>query len=75
MKLAEALLERKGAKECIDSLRERIKSSALIQEGDSPPENPEELLKELTVAVEQLGKLIRAINRSNNVAQLLDHTT
>lgn len=75
MKLAEALLERKGAKDRIDSLRERIKSAALVQEGDTPTERPEELLKELTLAVEQLGELIRAINRTNNVARLPDETT
>jgi len=75
MKLAEALLERKGAKDRVDSLRDRIKSSALVQEGDSPTENPEELLNDLAVAIERLGQLIRAINRTNNVTKLSDNTT
>ena len=75
MKSAEALLERKGAKDRIDSLRERIKSSALAQEGDTPTESPEELLNELNAAVDQMGALIRAINRTNNAAQLADDTT
>ncbi len=47
MKLAEGLVLRKDTKKRIEQLRERLKLSALVQEGEEPAENPHDLLAEL----------------------------
>jgi len=65
MKLAEALVLRADTQKLIEQLRERLKISALIQEGDEPPENPQTLLEELERLFGQLETLISAINRTN----------
>lgn len=65
MKLAEALILRADAQTRIQQLRERLARSARIQEGDTPPENPQELLEEVTRVVEQLNGVIKQINRTN----------
>ena len=70
MKLAEALLERKGLKERIDSLRYRAGQSALVQEGDAPAEPPLDLLREEFELVAQWGVMVRRINATNNQAAL-----
>lgn len=75
MKLAEALLERKDLKTKIENLRARAVQNALVQEGDAPAESPTELLREMDDAVEQMGVLVRRINATNNVTQLVDGTT
>jgi hypothetical protein len=65
MKLAEALVLRADAQRRIEQLRERLKISALIQEGDDPPENPQILLEDLERLFVQLEALIASINRTN----------
>ncbi len=65
MKLAEALVLRADVQRRIEQLRERLKISALIQEGDEPPENPQILLEELERLFGQLEMLIASINRTN----------
>jgi len=75
MKLAEALLERKSLMEKVEKLRERLVQNALVQEGDAPSEQPQELMVELDETVAQLEVLIKRINATNNVAQLPDGTT
>lgn len=49
----------------VAQLKERIKESAKVQEGDEPCDNVEELYKELDEAVVQLEDLIYRINISN----------
>ena len=44
MKLAEALILRADAKKRLLQLQERLKRSARVQEGDTVPESPTELL-------------------------------
>ena len=44
MKLAEALVLRADVQKRIEQLRNRLRQSALVQEGETPPENPQELL-------------------------------
>ena len=56
---------RADLKQRVDLLRGRLQSSALIQEGDAPPEDPQALLAELELLLEQLGSLIVGINRTN----------
>jgi len=56
---------RADLKQRVDLLRGRLQSSALVQEGDAPPEDPQALLAELATLLEQLGSLIVGINRTN----------
>lgn len=53
MKLAEALVLRADLQKRIAQLRERLRQSALVQEGEQPPENPEQLLIELDQVLNQ----------------------
>ena len=66
MKLAEALQERADLNNKIDSLRERIRSNAIVQEGEKPAENPADLLKELEGALNRLEELVKRINFTNS---------
>ena len=72
MKLAEALLERKSLKEKIESLQARLAENAMVQEGDTPAEEPQALMAELNAAIDELENLVKQINRTNNSAQLPD---
>jgi len=65
MKLAEALVLRADLQKRLAQLRERLRQSALVQEGEQPPENPEQLLTELDQLLSQLGAMIARINRTN----------
>lgn len=49
----------------VAQLKEHIKESAKVQEGDEPCDNVEELYKELDEAVVQLEDLIYRINITN----------
>ena len=66
MKLAEALQERADVNRKIEDLRRRLGNVILVQEGEEPAENPAELLQELNAAIERLGYLMAAINRTNS---------
>jgi hypothetical protein len=57
MRLAEALIERKNINKTIESLRNRLERVAKVQEGDSPSEDPLELLKALEENLEQLRSI------------------
>jgi len=70
MKLSEALVLRADMQKRIEQLRERLRTSALVQEGEQPPEDPQELLAELDRLFEQLTVLIPRINRTNLRATL-----
>lgn len=65
MKLAEALSIRADLQKRVAQLKERIKESAKVQEGDEPCDNVEELYKELDEALVQLEDLIYRINITN----------
>ena len=65
MKLAEALSIRADLQKKVAQLKERIKESAKVQEGDEPCDNVEELYKELDEALVQLEDLIYRINITN----------
>ena len=64
-KLAKALVLRADTQNCIEQLRERLKISALIKEGDEPLENSQTLQEELDRLFGQLETIISAINRTN----------
>ncbi|HEY0755519.1 MAG TPA: DIP1984 family protein [Ktedonobacteraceae bacterium] len=74
MKLAEALVLRADAQKRLGQLRDRLRLSALVQEGEQPPENPQELLEQLNVLLAQLEDLIIKINRANMQTSLGDGT-
>ena len=65
MKLAEALQERADLNYKISDLELRLTQNSLVQEGEVPNENPEELLKTLEQCVNRLQKLIADINLTN----------
>ena len=56
---------RADLQEKVAQLKERIKESAKVQEGDKPCDNVEELYKELDEALVQLEDLIYRINITN----------
>jgi hypothetical protein len=66
MKLAEALAERSDCQTRIEQLKQRLARSARVQEGETPPESPAELLVELDRLFARLIELVQAINRTNS---------
>lgn len=66
MKLAEALQERADINRRIDQLRCRLSRNATVQEGETPAEDPNELIKELDACVARLEELMARINRTNS---------
>jgi len=65
MKLAEALVLRADVQRRIEQLRANVKQSALVQEGEQPPEDPQALLSQLDGLFDQLTDLIIRINKTN----------
>ena len=65
MLLAEALAERAQAQERLNSLHERLLTVARVQEGDTPDEDPQELLRELDGVAGRIDELVQAINATN----------
>ena len=65
MKLAEALQERADLTRKVASLHARLDNNALVQEGENPAEDPNELLKELDSSLASLEELVTRINTTN----------
>ena len=65
MKLTEALKLRADLNTRMSRLRNRLVVNSKVQEGDSPSEDPEELLAELEEVSGQLEELIWRINTTN----------
>lgn len=65
MKLGEALIVRSDYQKRIEQLRNRLLQNAKIQEGETPNEDPYELIKELNQIFSNLKQLIKNINRTN----------
>jgi len=65
MKLAEALQERADLNRKIEELKTRMMNNALVQEGEEPAEDPNDLLKEFDSAVKRLAVLMAEINHTN----------
>lgn len=72
MKLAEALILRADCQKRVAQLQQRLVRSARVQEGEEPPESPQELLAELESMTTELTRLIQCINRTNSVAMFRD---
>jgi hypothetical protein len=65
MKLAEALLLRADIQKKLDSLQARAQRYAVVQEGEQPAEDPQELLRQIESVSKELERLVFAINRAN----------
>lgn len=65
MLLAEALARRAEADERLRALTQRLTQGALIQEGDTPAEDPAELLAEAAHLLTEIETLVRRINHTN----------
>ncbi|MGB7338443.1 MAG: DIP1984 family protein [Phototrophicaceae bacterium] len=75
MKIAEALIQRADAQKLIEQLRQRLMRSAKVQEGEKPPENPQDLLAEIEITIAELTRLIQQINHTNASTQFDDKRT
>jgi hypothetical protein len=75
MKIAEALILRADAQKRIEQLKQRLLRNAKVQEGDSPAENPAELIGELDRVTADLTRLIQQINRTNAATVVTAGTT
>lgn len=70
MRLGEALTRRADAQARLAQLRDRLRASAVVQEGSRPPEDPAALLAELEELTAELRRLIAAINLTNAGSRL-----
>jgi len=57
--LAEALANRADLQRRVEQVRGRLQKSALVQEGESLPEDPQELLEETERLVSELEEYVR----------------
>jgi hypothetical protein len=69
MKLAEALMERSDLKARISQLSDRLSRSALVFEGEEPPEDPKRMLEDLNIMTARYEELIFKINTANAVTK------
>lgn len=72
MKIAEALMLRSDMQKKLASLKQRIANNVVVQEGDTPHEDPNTLLSEAAGIQDELEALIVRINRANQVCRLAD---
>lgn len=75
MKIAEALALRAEMQNKVAKLRERLGKSALVQDGDTAPEDPERLFADCSGLITDLYALVARINRTNAVVKLPDGRT
>ncbi len=75
MKLAEALALRADRQKKIEDLRKRLAKNAKVQEGETPSEHPDDLLRELDSALEDLNRLVKQINKTNSQATITGEQT
>lgn len=69
MKLAESLILRADCQKRLEQLKQRLAGSAKVQEGDEPPENPQDLVAEVERVADQLLGLIQNINKTNSATE------
>ena len=67
MKLANALSQRAELQTRIHQLETRLYNNAQVQEGESPAEDPQDLLQELEEDYARLEALIACINRGGKI--------
>jgi len=66
MKLAEALIKRGNLQKRIEYLKEKLIRYAKVQEGEKPPEQPDEIYRELKGCLEELTIFVQRINKTNS---------
>jgi hypothetical protein len=74
MKLAEALTLRADSQKRLEQLKQRLLANAMVQEGDTPAEDPAALLAEYDATATLLVDLIRRINLTNASTRVRDRT-
>lgn len=75
MKVAEALILRADVQKRIEQLRYRLRQSVIVQEVETPPEDPQEPLTEAERLTNQLAQLVARINRANLATTLAGGST
>ncbi|MCA9669228.1 MAG: DIP1984 family protein [Myxococcales bacterium] len=75
MKIAEALLLRADVQKKLASLRDRIGRNAVVQDGDQPHEDPDQLLQDAIAVLGELRDLVQKINEANLANSLPDGRT
>jgi hypothetical protein len=75
MRLGEALARRADLQKRIAQLTGRLQASAVVQEGDAPPEDPNALLRDLEEMSDELERLIARINLTNATSRAPDGRT
>lgn len=75
MILGEALNRRSDLLKRVAQVQDRLGVSALAQEGDEPPERPQELLEELDSLCEELQSLVARVNHTNAATKLSNGET
>ena len=65
MLLAEALARRAEAQDRLNKLQDRLVQGAMIQEGDTPVEDPAAMLEEAAALLQEIETLVRRINHTN----------
>jgi hypothetical protein len=65
MKLAEALLLRADIQKKLASLQVRAQRYAVVQDGESPAEDPQAILRQVEAVAGEFHRLVFAINRAN----------
>lgn len=70
MKLAEALSKRAGLIQRVQQLKTRLNDCLKVQEGDTPAETPEDVVKELDSTLGELRRLIYLINLTNTATMV-----
>lgn len=75
MKLAEALIQRANNQKRLEQLKQRILRNALVQEGDSPAEEPMPLVRESEQISAELVALVQRINRTNSSTDMEGEVT
>lgn len=66
MKLATALSERASLQVRLNELQIRLNANAKVQDGDTPAENPVELIAEKDRILDELENLVTRINLTNS---------
>lgn len=75
MKLAEALIHRADLMKKISTIKERIRMNLLVQEGEKPSEDPKVLLRSFHASMDELTRLISAINHTNAITKFDEKRT
>lgn len=56
----------------LEQIKSRLRNNVLVQEGDLPSEDPEDLLKEFFSTQNELTNLIKKINHTNNASNFTE---